>query len=338
MLPDLCFAPYDAGDLALSEPLCAPATWRVQTRDGKGGDFYLVRVVALRIGWCELVARHQFAPDAPLLRLDVLQQDASEETILKDIRLGRFERRLCFGDDARLARAPDAWHALLRINGAGETFWALDDELENEVCRFVWSGVDLQHRFDLEWRLRTPDAQIAGEIGEMLADNASDCAFAWTWLHLSARQREQMTFVVARGSLDEIEPLLRAVCQLETGENQDGAWQLNVNIGIGAATEFYADGATEIARRSYLIGAEQSHALSPRQTRLLEIVVAHFELWRNWRAQKYTLVQELYLAGKCGWQISFGAPSMHERLEARLLLRAWLQGKVSSTEARQLLE
>lgn len=332
-LPDLCIAPHEARDLAPAQPLCAPADWRVKTQ--WGGDYYLVRAVEFQFDEREVVAHNQHRGDAPLLRLNISKLAADENLIVNDIRRGQFERRLAFDSGGSLVVAPGEAEAILRISCFGETLWT---SLQDEQIRFVWQGEAPKFRFGEKWRRLTTDAQIERDIGQMLADDASDCAFAWTWLHGSARQREQSLYRIGCGSLDEVETLLRAICVNGARELIGAGWRLSLNlgVGVGAATEFYAGGTTEMARGSYLKNDDDTRPLAPSQVRLVELVLRHFELWRNWRAQTYTVIQELWKASGY-WLIPFAAPSMHEVLEARLLLRDFLRDKVSPDEVRELL-
>ena len=333
MLPDLCFLPHETDDLAPAQPLCAPAAWRVKTRL-MGGD-YLARAVEFETDWRRVVARGQGRQGAPLLRLNIQNEAATDSLIAETLRGGLFERQLVFDAGGRLIGAPAQAYAVLHITSMGETFWMTSRQ--NEPFRFVWRGVHFKHCFDEKWRLNTSDAQIEVEIGQMLADDTCDCAFAWKWLHLNQRERDKITYRVARGSLDEVEMLLRAVGVSGAPNWQDAPWRLSVNVGTGAGTEFYAGGAAEIARGSCLQNDAETRALTPIQTRLIELVLCHFELWRDWRAQTYTVVRELWIEDDCRWEIPLRAPSMHEVVEARLLLRDWLRGQVAPDELAELM-
>lgn len=332
MLPELCLSAHEIGDFAPGQPLYAPADWRVKTQ-WLGGD-YLARAVEFEDDWRVIVARSQARRDAPLLRIDLSHLAVTDDLIVNQIRTGEFEGRLAFDANGRLVAARDQIDSTLILSRFGETFWKTR---EDEKFLFAWMGVDSNHRFDEKWRRQTDDAQIERDIGQMLADSTSDCAFAWTWLHRSARQRNALIYFVGRGSLDEVEALVRAVCVSGAHESQGANWRLLLNIGIGAGTEFYPSGATEIARHSYLRNDDDARPLAPNQVRLVELILRHFELWRNWRAQTYTIVQELWRDDSCHWLILFAAPSMHDVLEARLLLRDFLRDQVSAGEMRELL-
>ena len=335
-LPELRLLPHEVGDLTPDHALCAPADWRVKT-SWLGGEI-LVRVVEFTDDKRTLVARQQGKRGAPLLRLNVSHHavisDESDDLIRNDLHQNQFERRLAFDADGRLVTAIEQTHALLHINFMGDTSWVNDWK---EQFPFVWRGFEPKHRCDAKWRARTSDAQIEREIGERLADAACDCAFAWTWLHSSERQREGLLFTLARGSLDEVEALLRAVCVQGAQQLSGAGWHLLLDIAAGAGTEYYAGGATEILHHSHLSDDADMRRLSPQQVRLATLILRHFELWRNWNAQTYTLVQERWHYGNGYWQIPFSAPSMHDVLEARLQLRDWLRGKVSDDEIGELL-
>ncbi len=328
--------PHEVGDLAPDVPLCAPAEWRVKT-SWLGGEF-LVRAVEFRSDKRTLVARHQGQIGAPLLRLNTSHLATrllgNDELIQNDLRHNQFERRLAFDEYGRLVKEIGQTRAWLHLNFTGQTFWMNNAE---EQFRFVWRGFDREHRFDEKRRAQMTDAQIECEIGQMLSDEKSDCAFARTWLVSSEREREQSLYCAGRGSLSEIEALLRAVCVCGAGELPGANWRLMLNVAVGAGTAYYAGGAGEMLHRSYLSNDEDSGPLSPVQVRLATLVLQHFELWRNWNAQTYTLVREQWRGGNGYWRIPFSAPSMHDSLEARLLLRDWLQGKVSSTELDELM-
>ena len=329
-LPALCIAPHEVGDLAPGELLRAPAQHRVAIKKWWGSDFYLLRSLETGHPFSTVCVRQQNKAGAPLLWLDEgtylasIVYSAELESVLSD---GVFTRHLYFDARGQLASALGDWHALLEISSSGETLWRGRDD---KPFHFVWRNVHFKHRFDAHWRRETPDAGIAREVAAMLADTNSDCAYAWNWLSLSSRQRERELFVVARGTLNEVERVLRAAFGSEADAPQNENWSLIVHVGIGAGTEFYAGGATEIAWGSALRdGDGQKHALSARQTRKLEVVLRHFELWRNWRAQIYTLVRELWMGGVCHWTIALPTVSAHEQLEAALCWRAWLRDQVS---------
>ena len=336
MLPDLCLAPYEVRDLAPDEPLCAPADWRVKT-SWFGGET-LVRPVEFEGDKCTLVARHQGQRDAPLLRLNTSHRATrllgNDELIQNDIRHSQFERRLAFDENGCLVKATGQTRALLHLHFTGQTFWINDRE---ERFRFVWRGARREHRFNDKWRARATDNYIEREIGEMLADSDGDCAFAWTWLHRSHGERQSLLYSVARGSIDEVKALLRAICLEGARELPDADWHLLLDIAAGAGTEYYAGGASEIVNHSFLSGDHQTRRLSPRQVRLATLVLQHFELWRNWNAQIYTLVQERWRYGDGYWQIPFSAPTAHQRLEAQLQIRDFLRDKVTPTELAELM-
>ena len=336
MLPEMCLLPHEVGDLVPGESLCAPANWRVKTL-WLGGE-YLVRAVEFKGDKRTLVARQQGRREAPLLRLNVsdlaVTLAGGDDLIVNDLRMNQFERRLAFDASGRLIKTIGQTQALLLVNFMGETFWAND---AGARFRFVWRGFDRQHRFDEKWRAHATDARIEAEIGEMLACKTSDCAYAWRWLQLGSRARQASLYGVARGSLAQVEALLRAVCVSGAHELSGTNWRLRLNVAVGAGTEFYAGGATEIVRRSNLSCDEDYAQLSPQQFRLAEFILRYFELWRNWDAQIYTLVQEQWRHDSGCWEIPFSSPSMHDLLEARLLLRDWLQGKISPAELSELL-
>ena len=338
MLPHLRLLPHEVGDLKPEHALCAPADWRVKTL-WFGGE-YLARAVEFESDQRTLVARQQGRTGAPLLRLNTSHLSTrlleNDELILNDIRQNQFERRLAFDQNGRLVEAIEQTQALLHLDWRGQTYWVNGSE---ERFRFVWRGFDRKHCFDEKWRAGATDARIESDIATMLADKKSDCAFAWNWLDLSARERELSLYTVGRGSLAEVEALLRAVCMGEASELEGANWRLMLNVAVGAGTEYYASGASEILLRSYLRNDEDTAQLSRGQIRMAVLILQHFELWRNWDAQTYTLVQERWESGGGGhfWQIPFSAPSMHDLLEARLLLRDFLRDQVSPDEISELI-
>ncbi len=333
-LPDLCIAPYEMGALAPDEPRCAPATYRVWVWSLLWGGYYLVRRVQTAKKESLLVARREKSSDSPLLQLVSDESNAASR-----LRKGLFYRTLYFDGEGHLISSLGAWHSYLLL-WPELPRWISELRPKSEFFQ-VWKGpgfrrrlfsYGLRQRIFSYWWATVPDSQIEREVTEMLQDVEGECAVARRWVQMTERERVSYFCRVWRGTLWECEQLLYAILW------SDPTWSDNLNWWIWM---LYMDCSTsdDIVRLSEIANDDGTHTLSPRLRRLLEIVVEGFGLHRNLELTNKGKHYHYRIMNWSGayWTIDVPIPTQHERLEARLHLRDWLQEKVAPEEIPALL-
>ena len=326
MLPNLCLLPHEAGDLDAGEPLCAPATARLDFM----GEAYLARPVRFRDGRVDAVRKE--ADGAPLLWFSF---EPLARTFERAMDKGRFYRSLFFDSNYRLMSARAPWQFRLVIHDSGEVHWHLPDGAN---ARFKWKNSGLRaRRLPSDWRRQTRDKQIEAEIQAMLANSRSDCAFAVRWIQMSQREQDALLFATTNGTLDECREVIRAVLWSDFDLKFDSSWSWNILLSAIESRTVDPISPAEIAVQSTLEDDFALFSLSPRQSRLLRLIFENFGLHFTAQFKNNYLKSALCREQSAQWNIKVLAPSAHERLEAQLRLRDWLRDKVSPDELAALM-
>ena len=334
-LPDFCIAPHEIGDLAPDEPRCAPAEARVQVTRGAHAGRYLVRRLQGVNDWSSVVARLE-SRHAPLLLVDHSEVLKLPE-IEKSLERGSVNRLLYFDASYSLATSGENWAFWLGIYNSerGAANWVTRAGSFVNIRR-VNEGA--RGRCAVNWGVGTPDETIERDIQELLADENSYFAFANRWALIPNREKGRSLMRFARGDVDEFRGWLHALVWSLGECDPTVNWILTLKIGILLDSD-EAGYCAEIARASELRSCRGKHRFSACQLKALETIARHFHPHRNLELEELLKLHEIWDGGKRPRALQFGVPvvSAHQRLEARLQLRAFLRDKLTSTELRELL-
>ena len=346
-LPEFCIAPHEIGGWASDEPLCAPAMTRVWVGNRWRKRAYLLRAMQMS-GWdagrMMAVARCEERRDAPLLHIPyspfAQEFDWTGAKSAYHLTRCKLDRILNFDANGRLSLATADWHRRLVLRRYEIPFWFINHQ-HGENCRFQFPPVhwifDLIFKRYQRWFMWASDAQIEGEVGALLADPHSDCAFSWRWVGLSEQEKHQLQFCVKQGTLRQCEEILRAALWIDStwSASEDWRWEWLLDMAGENPDPLTS---SVIVEKSELDNGGQRVELPPRLRRLLCLVCDYFVPRRNPATAMTSAVRFPLQYRRYFWRVPVDAPSQHQRLEAQLLLRDWLQGKVSSTELAELME
>ena len=173
-------------------------------------------------------------------------------------------------------------------------------------------------------------AAIAHDFVDEWNDADSLPRRAWEWHRLSSEEKSWSQLAWQRGSRRELENLTRAMAHsdIQFWREHDW-WATNYQI--------FADGQSKV----HSVRGRELFMTSPpaRIMRLGQLFLNHNRatLQRPPLLPALTPTRSFSPDGDAFLHLRFSAPSQHERLEAHLVLRAWLADKVSPSEAKQLL-
>jgi len=334
-LPDFEFKPWEAGELALDEPLCAPATSRVVVRVWGRKISYLGRNAKRKDGrtgsW---IKRDE--PNCPVLSAGFWAL-TQPEVIARCIKVRKWKRIIAFDSSLNLlSQRADVFTQLViqQHHFYYSTFWQAEGSL---VCPFMF--ID---RFENTF-IRTNCERVHPAYFELLVkqdaqDFNSDCAFSLRWLKSSARDRMNFLCRARCGSLDELEDVLHSLVLTD-----QRLWQTSQELIWNAAfvriETFVASVQSSFPLRivceEFTVG-QQIIPLKPSQIHLIRIIEDHFKCFRVKLKRDYLVLRSSSRSVPLP-EIRISSPSQHERLEARLRLREWLQDKVAPEEIPILL-
>ncbi len=325
--------PYEAGELAPVESLCAPALARVQIQptvsalNGLRGGYFLIRQISSKWGKLEYVARRQ-DDDAPLFRFGWLD-NGDVDGVVRALQKAELSRTLYLESDGCLAITRDCWHVKLWISTQGRT---LVTSRSGGGGEFKWRSSKGQ-QLSSSWIANTTDKQVEADIKGMLEDAESDCSFAWKWAHSSLKEQNELAFCIRKGTWDEFDSLLRFIVWSDPDLQKRVSWIWHIRATTQAQLEQGHWNPHDAELES-----DNFYELNQRQAHLIKLVVSHFCLHLNESVSRYTLISQALRYGDGEIRnLEVPAPSSHERLEARLRLREWLQNKVAPDEIPALL-
>lgn len=330
-LPELCLAPHEVGDLASSEPLCAPAISRVRAGRWLSAS-YNARWIQLANGKFDLVVRRE-VPDAPLMRFAFGRANNApphKPDLAKLIARGDYMRCMFFGSDQKLIENRGNWAGELVLSPDGRSCWQAPD---GEIAPFEWHNLKANRELPRWWRADATDSHIAAEVRAMLLDETSECAFSWRWLSWSQRERNRVWARVERGDLDACERVLRAIVRC------DASWQTEPSrdlvFDLGALQQPFS---AEDSINGHLFYGADACEFSASQNRLFRLVFEQFGLSLNRPMESYAAARHYSHRHGYVWRLPVALPSQHERLEALFDVRDWLRDRVSSEELATLME
>jgi hypothetical protein len=196
--------------------------------------------------------------------------------------------------------------------------WLTDEQ--NHFARRDASGL-------FRWKPLLPTVQLQEQLQREWEQPHSDARFAWGWAQLS--RDEKMARVCGfNGNWGELRRVMRLVL-LCSGElwNRASSWNWSLHHEFGG--------------RGWLVNFSDRRDTSQS---------ARFAQWQTFLFERFApdLQSELLKKHLCAREFWRGAgalesvrldapPTMHERLEARLELRAWLEGRAMPDEIERLL-
>ena len=178
------------------------------------------------------------------------------------------------------------------------------------------------------WEL--PEIELANQFIPEWRDANSLPRRAWEWHRLSSFEKAWSQLSWQRGSRRELENLTRAMAHSDIQFWREHDWW-------ATNYQFFADGQSKV----HSVRGRELFMTSPpaRIMRLGQLFLNHncATLQRPPLLPALTPARSFSPDGDAFLHLRFSAPSQHERLEAHLVLRAWLADKVSPSEAKQLL-
>lgn len=171
------------------------------------------------------------------------------------------------------------------------------------------------------------EAEAADILKRDWSDENSDARFAWNWALLS--DEEKVALVCGfDGNWSEVKRLMRRILQQTSALWESGsAWSWTIHHEFGA--------------HSWLVNLsnQTDRSQSARLNRWGEWLFAHFfATFQTQLIKNHSCVSQFWehVISLAVVQLS-EPPTMHERLEARLALREWLEGKAAPDEIERLL-
>ena len=334
-LPDLCVAPYEVDYMAASETLSAPALERVRVESGLYAGSYLVRQFNNGNGFKSVVARSE-SPNASLIFVSDFEiADWSE--IPGRIARGEFCRYLYFDSNYRLTTSVGVHQFELCFRDKSFIRWLISDSFHVDIGR---ANRDENYRYAVDWKFDTPAASIERDIQWLLNEQDSSFAFAHRWFRLDCREREKRLLLFGNGDVEALKSWIRALVGGMERFDPNITWQLSLKIRMRAEFESDDEYLDDIVDSVKLVSRAGEFRLSARNCSALKELLRHFYPHRNAALQDVLDFYGIdYPNQEKPMVLSFAVtiPIAQDRLEAKFLLRAFLRGKVSSTELAALM-
>ncbi len=193
--------------------------------------------------------------------------------------------------------------------------------------QFEWNGGPISTPAFLIWS-RELFLEAAAEL--MDAQNSQEIMYDLVGRDIEDEQRGETPLEWMCGSREELETLTRAL--LHTQPDWNGAARMTARF---SSESEYGRAALNWVRRDDLYKPEPP---SPRLQTLSDLFLDfNTPVGHRWEFQDA-------MGGRASWEpeghgitIEVSAPTSHERLEAHLLLRDWLSGKVAPDEIESLV-
>jgi len=313
-LPDFEFQPYEAGGLAPDEPLRAPAIARFEDRSFWRKPTYLARVARLHTGKNRVFIK-SVHPTSPVLSLPKHNNVLPSTDLIHALNNMGWQRDIFFDSNWKLIQNVSERGSALTITGDDRT-WCFD--VCGLPCHFILDGLPYRGG----WGTRYSAREIERRFNKARQKPDSDCAFMLRWIKLTPEQRWEWIYETGRGSFKEcVQVLLWFALMNDWWQaGQEVVWVVD-----GLRDEknpkktkptFLADGIIQH------IPTQEPIILSPSQRKVLLEVDAYFGLSYNEECKRH---HSLKISRASPWYLLIQPPSQHERLEARLNLREWLE-------------
>ncbi len=329
-LPDFELGPLEMEEVVASEPAIAPATARVRV-DGEG---YLLRL-------CE--GRHRFHPTQFFFRLDFLgapvvhdtsgisarsmqsvlhlplQPDDMSFFFRRYLNSRQYERRMAFSleHEMGLGIRADEFYWSKPVGSSGGIVFRLPN-----------------HQDNVDWLLRKSDAVIAVEVKKVLVDDQSDCSFARRWVEMTWDEQQRAVARFEHSDFDEFVQVMHWLAKANAkfwGNNSVCEWMIFLGEDKNALVA-----ARQEAIYQLLPNCGTVFSSGVKGT--LNVIDSYFQPAYATDLCTYSIIKHIVKVSNFEIYIGVPSPSHHERLEARLRLREWLQDKVAPEEIPALLE
>ena len=334
-LPDLCLAPYDVDYMAESENLCAPALERVRVESGAYAGSYLVRTFNNGNGFDSVVARRESLGASLIYISDFVIPDWS--LIAGKIERGEVYRYVYFDSDYHLTSSVGKHHFELSLGNEGLIHWLIADSWRIRIRR---AGQDENYRHGVTWDCETPVESIERDIQQLLNEEDSSFAFAHHWVSLGWREQEKRYLLFANGDVEELKRWIRGLVGGLGKFDPNMKWELRLKIRMRSDFESDDDYLDDIVGSTQLVSRAGEFRLSANNSLALKELLRYFYPHRSAALQDELEFHGVdYQAKENPMAMSFVVPipTAHDRLEAQLLLRAFLRGKVSPDELAELM-
>jgi len=341
-LPDFELGPLELQEIGDSEPAIAPASARVKVN----GETYLFRA-------CEGCKGHQLLffrldhSDAPIMRFTeaktiksiyqvLAKPDEPLPSLFEEVFISKWEEEL----PPLLRSMLDGkhWHRLLEFEigqmPAMNLFltpnygsWMVADEergLRNYAPHFSWSP---HLSTNTNFLIGTPDKQMVKVIDDLRNDAASEANFAWHWMQKGWNEQVRSVAKFKNGDQDELIEVMRWMSQL-LASDLSGEWPVQWNVFLGRSVDMHlSESVRKRGQFSYLLSSLNwdKDVFSPNVEEWLDIVHSHFLPAYDADAERFPVIKNVLRADGFYFQVEVNEPTQHERLEARLHLREWLE-------------
>ncbi len=357
-LPTFELSPLEMQQVAESEVAIAPATARIAVRR----EDFLLRLCVGETGRNRLFFRLD-APLSPVFKvpdlntpttkkiLGLLKQDNEvQPSLFEEITFTLWQEEL-----------PDLFHEVLAA-GNWRRDLALSVGPTTEPVQVSFNGFGSMWFHDSYYPKRRPpvfltpqgkglgwedlkiasDAELSQQILLWLEDPHSDCSFAYHWSQRPYEERIASAIEFKQGTWAEFARVLQLLAW-----NEDRIWEVRktmASLGVSFSKKPRSNSQAMRGTEQYELEVDvdvwDETQLSSHLKRGLDILHSYFCPYispaventsifrRNSRSSpRYTL----------GYSFPLEPPTQHERLEARLQLRDWLQDKVAPEEIPFLL-
>ena len=177
---------------------------------------------------------------------------------------------------------------------------------------------------------------MLGFIRELLEDPNGRCSFAFRWVNSDWKTRFRMFLTTHRGTIEECEQVLLWMAWTSSQNDLEvEKWK----IAIRQSDDDPLDSTlwSNTGRDCHFEAKGYNQELSGNQHKLLRDILCYFMPHYRENSRRYdAVVYELWKTGIV-WMLDIPIPTQHERLEARLRLREWLNDKVAPEEIPALL-
>ncbi|BCM90410.1 hypothetical protein IAD21_02262 [Abditibacteriota bacterium] len=324
--PDFQIEPWDTIRFAIDEPLVAPSFARFQIRSPDEITRFLIRVVRYQEGSREIWIKRE--GKAPALRLFDLDPDSDAHAVLEHFQKRGWSRWIYLDDNFDICINEESIaHKVLVVAGT-DTYWRKEGR---DSYEFKLQGVPE----DFRWGEYVSTPEIVSLIKEQLQDVDSSCYFAFRWSNMTDQERNVWLYRTEKESFDQCERILKLfmwssnwwekeeemVCVMD-----ELPWSKNPDKTSPNPLQ-----NSEVRSWDDENGWIQT---SITQRRLLAVIDRHFGVYYD---EKCRVHQQYGRERQHCWYLRVKPPTFHERLEARLELRDWLQDKVAPEEIPFLL-
>ena len=270
------------------------------------------------------VVRQCFKKDAPLLWGYPWAE--SESQSLNTLSKGNFSRVLLFDQNGQwLSETPPQKEPFVRLvfDMRDLPFWELPDKRSRTF--FSWQGETHSPKKPANvWFATVAERKIATHIEKLLADENSDCSFAWRLLHLNQYQQNAVLFQTRTDDWARCEQIFRAICRLNWPASQT---HLSCVVLTLPFWQGCADGYDQLLKWSWRTNSnDEDFEWSTLQRQLLALAWEHFQPARTEKWGDKSTINRIW-PEKRTFKMAFVVeePSFHQQIEELLELQDFVR-------------